>query len=264
MDDYLAKPFEPRELLLRIGSVLRRARAAPVGKPEAEVVRFGPYAFSLERGELRAGEEIVRITDREREILRLLCAKAGSSVSREALSEPGRRGAGADGRRAHQSTSTQDRARSRQSRLSADCARNRLSTGRGRMSLPIVLRDLARVCPRSQPLATWRARSGGSAAEGTLQALAPHRHPADGPAADRRHFCVHAASLGTGHATPFRGGRQRHRRADRPLQEAPAAARTTPFLPISPQSDSGWTPRCFRRVHFLLPCRGRSSTLWTR
>jgi two-component system, OmpR family, phosphate regulon response regulator OmpR len=89
VDDYLAKPFEPRELLLRIASVLRRARAAPMGKPETAVVRFGPYAFSLERGELRAGEEIVRITDRERELLRLLCANAGSSVSRETLSESG-------------------------------------------------------------------------------------------------------------------------------------------------------------------------------
>ncbi len=89
VDDYLAKPFEPRELLLRIASVLRRARAAPMGKRETAVVRFGPYAFSLERGELRSGEEIVKITDREREILRLLCANAGSSVSREALSESG-------------------------------------------------------------------------------------------------------------------------------------------------------------------------------
>jgi len=86
VDDYLSKPFEPRELLLRIGSVLRRTRAAPVGKPETAVVRFGPFTFSLERGELRAGAETVRITEREREMLRLLCANSGSSVSREALS----------------------------------------------------------------------------------------------------------------------------------------------------------------------------------
>jgi two-component system phosphate regulon response regulator OmpR len=89
VDDYLSKPFEPRELLLRIGSVLRRARAAPMGKVESAVVRFGPYAFSVEKGELRAGEELVRITDREREILRLLCANAGASVSREVLSGSG-------------------------------------------------------------------------------------------------------------------------------------------------------------------------------
>ena len=89
VDDYLAKPFDPRELILRIGSVLRRTRAAPVGMPETSVVRFGPFAFSLERGELRSGEEVVRITEREREMLRLLCANAGASVTREALSGSG-------------------------------------------------------------------------------------------------------------------------------------------------------------------------------
>ena len=88
VDDYLAKPFEPRELLLRIASVLRRTRAEPVGKQEASVVRFGPFAFSLERGELRAGADLIRITEREREMLRLLCANAGASVTREALSGP--------------------------------------------------------------------------------------------------------------------------------------------------------------------------------
>ena len=89
VDDYLSKPFEPRELLLRIGSVLRRTRAQPVGRPESSVVRFGRFAFSLERGELRAGDVIVRITEREREMLRLLCANAGVNVSRETLSGSG-------------------------------------------------------------------------------------------------------------------------------------------------------------------------------
>jgi len=89
VDDYLAKPFEPRELLLRIGSVLRRTRAAPVGGSEQTVVRFGRFAFSLERGDLRAGDETIRITEREREMLRLLGANAGAIVSREALSGSG-------------------------------------------------------------------------------------------------------------------------------------------------------------------------------
>jgi two-component system, OmpR family, phosphate regulon response regulator OmpR len=89
VDDYLSKPFEPRELLLRIGSVLRRTRAKAVGKPESSVVRFGRFTFSLERGELRAGDDMVRITEREREMLRLLCANAGVSVSRESLSGSG-------------------------------------------------------------------------------------------------------------------------------------------------------------------------------
>jgi two-component system phosphate regulon response regulator OmpR len=89
VDDYLSKPFDPRELLLRIGSVLRRTRALPLSKPEAAVVRFGPFTFSLERGELRIGEDVVRITEREREMLRLLSANPGESVSREALSGSG-------------------------------------------------------------------------------------------------------------------------------------------------------------------------------
>jgi two-component system phosphate regulon response regulator OmpR len=89
VDDYLAKPFEPRELLLRIGSVLRRTRAPPAGSLETSVVRFGRFAFSLERGELRAGDDPVRITEREREMLRLLSANPGAIVSREALSGSG-------------------------------------------------------------------------------------------------------------------------------------------------------------------------------
>ena len=89
VDDYLAKPFDPRELLLRIGSVLRRTRAAPPGKLEPSVVRFGPFCFSIERGELRSGDQVVRITEREREMLRLLCVNAGASVSREVLSGSG-------------------------------------------------------------------------------------------------------------------------------------------------------------------------------
>jgi len=89
VDDYLAKPFDPRELLLRVGSVLRRTRSAPLGKVEPSVVRFGTFSFSLKRGELRSGDQVVRITEREREMLRLLCANVGASVSREALSGPG-------------------------------------------------------------------------------------------------------------------------------------------------------------------------------
>src|SRR5487761_1138857 len=64
-DDYLAKPFEPRELSLRVANILRRARP-PRAQP-AESVRFGPFVFHLARGELRRGEEVIRLTDRERE-----------------------------------------------------------------------------------------------------------------------------------------------------------------------------------------------------
>jgi two-component system, OmpR family, phosphate regulon response regulator OmpR len=88
VDDYLAKPHEPKELLLRIGSILRRTKPAPP-TPGVAVVRFGPFSFSLERGELRANDEVVRLTERERDMLRLLCANSGESVSREALAGSG-------------------------------------------------------------------------------------------------------------------------------------------------------------------------------
>lgn len=89
VDDYLGKPYEPQELLLRIASILRRVRAAPPPRPEEGPLRFGPFVFFMERGELRSGEELVRLTDRERDILRLLGATPGATVSREALAGSG-------------------------------------------------------------------------------------------------------------------------------------------------------------------------------
>jgi two-component system phosphate regulon response regulator OmpR len=82
-DDYVAKPFEPRELSLRIASVLRRTR--PAATPMVETVCFGGFHFHIGRGELKRGEEIVRLTDRERDMLRLLAATPGETVPRQAL-----------------------------------------------------------------------------------------------------------------------------------------------------------------------------------
>src|SRR5476649_781067 len=86
-DDYLSKPFEPRELSLRIASILKRAR--PAAAPPVESVRFGPFVYHLNRGELRKGEEIIRLTDREREMLRILSATPGETVARLALAGNG-------------------------------------------------------------------------------------------------------------------------------------------------------------------------------
>jgi len=86
-DDYVAKPFEPRELVLRIGNILKRA--APEPPAAADSISFGPYVFHVERGELRQGEEVVRLTDREREMLRILSATPGETVSRLALAGDG-------------------------------------------------------------------------------------------------------------------------------------------------------------------------------
>jgi two-component system phosphate regulon response regulator OmpR len=86
-DDYLSKPFEPRELSLRIANILKRAQPA-TAKP-AEQVGFGPFVYHLARGELRKGEEIIKLTDREREMLRILAATPGETVSRAALAGNG-------------------------------------------------------------------------------------------------------------------------------------------------------------------------------
>jgi len=86
-DDYLSKPFEPRELSLRIANILKRAQ--PAVAPPVESVRFGPFVYHLARGELRKGEEIIRLTDRERDMLRVLATTPGETVARMQLAGNG-------------------------------------------------------------------------------------------------------------------------------------------------------------------------------
>lgn len=86
-DDYLSKPFEPRELLLRINNILRR-NGPPLGAT-IELVRFGPFTFNLDRGELKRGDSVVKLTDREKEMMRIFCSAAGDCVPRhELLADP--------------------------------------------------------------------------------------------------------------------------------------------------------------------------------
>jgi two-component system, OmpR family, phosphate regulon response regulator OmpR len=86
-DDYVAKPFEPRELALRINNILKRT--APPQATTVEKIAFGPYVFHLDRGELRQGEEVIHLTDREREMLRILADSQGETVPRAALTGNG-------------------------------------------------------------------------------------------------------------------------------------------------------------------------------
>ncbi len=86
-DDYMAKPFDERELSLRVASIIKRAQ--PAAAPPAESVRFGPFVFHMARGELRRGDELVHLTDREKDILRLLAATPGQTVPRLALAGTG-------------------------------------------------------------------------------------------------------------------------------------------------------------------------------
>lgn len=84
-DDYLAKPFEPRELVLRIHNILRRV--PPPAPARTVAAKLGDYVFDLERAELRRGEERVRLTSAEASLLKILAANAGAVLSRDRLIE---------------------------------------------------------------------------------------------------------------------------------------------------------------------------------
>jgi two-component system phosphate regulon response regulator OmpR len=85
-DDYLPKPFEPRELVLRIRTILGRVRE-PAPRPAApKLLRFGDYLFAPARDELRRGAHVVRLTSGEAALLRALAETPGEPMSREDLS----------------------------------------------------------------------------------------------------------------------------------------------------------------------------------
>jgi len=84
-DDYVVKPFEPRELVLRIRNILQRVPPARAPEPGIEL-RFGLYRLDVRRGELYRGAEPVRLTAAETALLLALARKPGEPVSREDLS----------------------------------------------------------------------------------------------------------------------------------------------------------------------------------
>lgn len=82
VDDYITKPFEPRELLLRLRNILRRGQDTGVAGDEA---RMGPYVFYISRGELKRDDETIKLTERERDLLRLFAQRRGMPVQRHEL-----------------------------------------------------------------------------------------------------------------------------------------------------------------------------------
>ncbi len=85
-DDYLGKPFEPRELLLRIRSVLRRVTEAPDAAPAPGPLRFGRVRFDPERAEFREGDGEVRLlSGSEADLMRILARHPGRVMSRPVL-----------------------------------------------------------------------------------------------------------------------------------------------------------------------------------
>ncbi len=85
-DDYLGKPFEPEELLLRLRNLLRRSQPSP---EKITAVKFGDCVFEIENGTLTKLKEPVWLTGREKEIMRLLAATPGEPVMRALLQPEG-------------------------------------------------------------------------------------------------------------------------------------------------------------------------------
>jgi len=86
-DDYLAKPFEPKELLLRINAILRRMPDTPPADTVPKILHLGAIRYDIERGEMWQGETPVRLTATESQLMKIFAAFPGEPVSRGKLVE---------------------------------------------------------------------------------------------------------------------------------------------------------------------------------
>ncbi|MBV2360202.1 response regulator [Thalassococcus sp. CAU 1522] len=86
-DDYLAKPFEPKELLLRINAILRRMPEIGAEAAAPKLLTLGPIRYDIERGEMWKGDDLVRLTATESQLMRIFSAKPGEPISRAKLVE---------------------------------------------------------------------------------------------------------------------------------------------------------------------------------
>jgi two-component system phosphate regulon response regulator OmpR len=87
VDDYLAKPFDPRELALRMRTILRRAAPAPTAPQNLAPMQIGNRWFDIERAELRGPDGIIRLTGGEAALMQSLARRAGEILSREDIGE---------------------------------------------------------------------------------------------------------------------------------------------------------------------------------
>jgi DNA-binding response OmpR family regulator len=83
-DDYLVKPFSPRELVARVRAILRRVRGN-TEEPELEAITIGPVVVDLRRREARTGADIIALTTREFDLLAFLAHNIGLALSRQQL-----------------------------------------------------------------------------------------------------------------------------------------------------------------------------------
>ena len=86
-DDYLAKPFEPKELLLRINSILRRVPPSEPADTAPKMLSLGAFRYDVEKGVMWHGDDPVRLTATESQLMRIFSAKLGEPLSRAKLVE---------------------------------------------------------------------------------------------------------------------------------------------------------------------------------
>ncbi|MFW2543437.1 response regulator [Primorskyibacter sp. 2E107] len=86
-DDYLAKPFEPKELLLRINAILRRMPETPAEESVPKLLTLGDFRYDIERGEMWRGDDLVRLTATESQLMRIFSRMPGEAISRAKLVE---------------------------------------------------------------------------------------------------------------------------------------------------------------------------------
>lgn len=88
-DDYLCKPFEPKELLLRLQTILRRHHAISPPPKVLQTLKLGKFTFDSERGMLYADDQPVNLTFAEAQLLTFLARHHGQPVSRDDLAKHG-------------------------------------------------------------------------------------------------------------------------------------------------------------------------------
>lgn len=86
-DDYLPKPFEPKELLLRMNAILRRVPDAEPEDVKPKVLSLGPIRYDMERGEMWQGDDLVRLTATESQLMKIFSGQIGEAMSRAKLVE---------------------------------------------------------------------------------------------------------------------------------------------------------------------------------
>ena len=84
-DDYLSKPFEPKELLLRINAILRRVPVASDASEVPKVLSLGSVRYDVAKGELWQGDQPIRLTATEAQLMKIFAASVGEPVGRAQL-----------------------------------------------------------------------------------------------------------------------------------------------------------------------------------